>query len=86
MFGYIRTNENPNCENKVKTIRVNVNKETGEISVKNDGEGITKGKINDPVKAIVKLDFVRFVGMSHYCIPILSHILFQFFLSQIYRD
>ena len=25
-------------------------------AIKNDGEGITSGKVNDPVKAIIKLD------------------------------
>ena len=37
---YIRTGENPLSTDKVKNIYINVNKDTGEIEVKNDGEGI----------------------------------------------
>ena len=37
---YVRTNENPLSIEKVKNIYINVNQDTGEIEVKNDGEGI----------------------------------------------
>ena len=37
---YIRTHENEHCKEKVKNIKIVVNKEEGSISVFNDGEGI----------------------------------------------
>jgi DNA topoisomerase II len=37
---YIRTNENNGCKDKVKNIKITIDKDTGEISVYNDGEGI----------------------------------------------
>ena len=37
---YIRTHEDETCTNKVKNIKVNIDKESGVISVRNDGKGI----------------------------------------------
>ena len=50
---YIRTNEDSNCSDKVKNIKINVDKDMGKISVYNDGEGIKieihpKEKIYNP--------------------------------------
>jgi len=71
---YIRTNENSGCTDKVKNIEVNVNKETGEISVKNDGEGInismnSKEKVYNP-----ELIFGHLLTSTNYNEKTLKHV------------
>ena len=71
---YIRTNENPKCSNKVKNIEVSVNKETGEICVKNDGEGIkiekhSKEKVYNP-----ELIFGHLLTSTNYNEKTLKHV------------
>jgi DNA topoisomerase-2 len=71
---YIRTNENPQCTDKVKNIEVNVNKETGEICVKNDGEGIkieihSKEKVYNP-----ELIFGHLLTSTNYNEKTLKHV------------
>jgi DNA topoisomerase II len=71
---YIRTNENTSCSYKVKTIDVNVDKSTGEISVKNDGEGIkiemhSKEKVYNP-----ELIFGHLLTSTNYNEKTLKHV------------
>ena len=71
---YIRTNENPQCTDKVKNIEVSVNKETGEICVKNDGEGIkieihSKEKVYNP-----ELIFGHLLTSTNYNEKTLKHV------------
>ena len=71
---YIRTNENTLCSSKVKTIEVNVDKSTGEISVKNDGEGIkiemhSKEKVYNP-----ELIFGHLLTSTNYNEKTLKHV------------
>lgn len=71
---YIRTNENPQCTNKVKNIEVSIDKETGEICVKNDGEGIkiemhSKEKVYNP-----ELIFGHLLTSTNYNEKTLKHV------------
>jgi DNA topoisomerase II len=71
---YIRTNENPDCTDKVTNIDVNVDKETGEISIKNDGEGIkiemhSKEKVYNP-----ELIFGHLLTSTNYNEKTLKHV------------
>ena len=71
---YIRTNENSDCKDKVKNIDICVNKETGEICVKNDGEGIkieihSKEKVYNP-----ELIFGHLLTSTNYNEKTLKHV------------
>jgi len=71
---YIRTNENSSCTDKVKNIDVSVDKSTGEICVKNDGEGINvsmnaKEKVYNP-----ELIFGHLLTSTNYNEKTLKHV------------
>ena len=71
---FIRTNENPSCEDKVKNIDVMVDSETGEITVRNDGEGIkiakhSKEKVYNP-----ELIFGHLLTSTNYNEKTLKHV------------
>ena len=71
---YIRTNENSDCKDKVKNIDVTVDKESGEICVKNDGEGIkiemhSKEKVYNP-----ELIFGHLLTSTNYNEKTLKHV------------
>ena len=71
---FIRTNENPLCEEKVKNIDVMVDSETGEITVRNDGEGIkiakhSKEKVYNP-----ELIFGHLLTSTNYNEKTLKHV------------
>ena len=71
---YIRTNENSSCTDKVKHIDVSVDKSTGEICVKNDGEGIkvsmnAKEKVYNP-----ELIFGHLLTSTNYNEKTLKHV------------
>ena len=74
MDQYIRTHENSKCSDKVTKIELTTNKETGEICVKNDGEGIeikknSKEKVYNP-----ELIFGHLLTSTNYNEKTLKHV------------
>ena len=71
---YIRTHENSKCKDKVKNIKININNDSGEICVYNDGEGIkiamhSKEKVYNP-----ELIFGHLLTSTNYNETELKHV------------
>ena len=63
---FVRTFEAKDCDHRVKNIRININQESGEISVKNDGEGI-RVEMHDKEKVYIpELIFGHLLTSSNY--------------------
>ena len=74
MDQYIRTNENSACKDKVTKIELSVNQETGEISVKNDGEGIKIKKHSKENVYNPELIFGHLLTSTNYNEKTLKHV------------
>ena len=74
MDQYIRTNENSSCKDKVTKIELSVNQETGEISVKNDGEGIKIKKHSKENVYNPELIFGHLLTSTNYNEKTLKHV------------
>jgi DNA topoisomerase-2 len=70
---YIRT-EFIDSEHKVKNIRINVNLETGNITIKNDGEGIKVEKHSKENVYIPELIFGHLLTSSNYTDAKIAHV------------